>query len=83
MVANASRNLNRRLEDQEKENHQKYNEEIRKVDDAQEATILAMQGSYKLWAVIVPPIPLLLVAAVVFFNRRAKEREGVSNKRLR
>ncbi len=42
-----------------------------------------MQATYKLWAVIIPPIPPLLVAAFVFFNRRAKEREGVSSKRLR
>ena len=82
-IANESRNLNRKLEDQKTENHQKYNEEIRKINDAQEAKILGMQGTYKLWAVIIPPIPPLLVAAFVFFHRRAKEREGVSSKRLR
>ena len=42
-----------------------------------------MQGAYKLWAVLIPPIPPLLVAGFVFLNRRAKEREGVSSKRLR
>jgi ABC-2 type transport system permease protein len=36
-----------------------------------------------LWAVLLPPIPPLLVAIVVFFTRRAKEREGVSRSRLR
>ncbi|MEI8374634.1 MAG: Gldg family protein [Planctomycetota bacterium] len=82
-ITNESRNLNRKLDEQKNENHQKYNEEIRKIDDAQEATILGMQGTYKLWAVIIPPIPPLLVAAFVFFNRRSKEREGVSKKRLR
>ena len=81
-VATESRNLNRKLEEQKTENHQKYNDEIRKINDAQETTILGMQGAYKLWAVIIPPIPPLLVAAFVFFNRRSKEREGVSSKRL-
>ena len=83
LIANEQRNLNRKLEEQKAENHQKYNEESRKIDDAQEAKILGIQGTYKLWAVIIPPIPPLLVAAFVFFNRRSKEREGVSRKRLR
>jgi ABC-2 type transport system permease protein len=30
-----------------------------------------------------PPIPPLIVAFIVFFNRRANEREGVSKARLR
>jgi hypothetical protein len=34
-------------------------------------------------AVFLPPIPLLLVALGVYFNRRAKEREGVNRARLR
>jgi len=33
--------------------------------------------------VLLPPIPPLLVAIVVFFTRRAREREGVSKARLR
>ena len=82
-IANETRNLNRRLDEQKSENHQKYNEEIRKINDQQESKILAMQGTYKLWAVVIPPIPPLLVAAGVFFYRRSKEREGVSSKRLR
>ena len=82
-IATESNSLNRKLEEQKSENHQKYNEEIRKINDQQEARILAMRGAYKLWAVVIPPIPLLLVAAFVYFNRRAKEREGVSSKRMR
>ena len=72
-IATVSQSLQRTLEDQKNENHQKYNDEIRKINDTQEATILGMQGDYKLWAVIIPPIPPLLVAAIVFFNRRAKD----------
>jgi ABC-2 type transport system permease protein len=43
----------------------------------------AVQGQYKLWAVLLPPIPPLLVAVIVFFTRRAREREGVAQSRLR
>jgi ABC-2 type transport system permease protein len=82
-LAIAQRNLNRKLDEQKAENHQKYNDETRKIDDDLEGTIQGMQGTYKLWAVLVPPILPLLVASFVFFNRRAKEREGVSSKRLR
>jgi len=45
--------------------------------------IKRVQGQYKLWAVLLPPIPPLLVALAVFFTRRAREREGVARSRLR
>ena len=41
------------------------------------------QRQYKMWAVILPPIPPLLVAVVVFSIRRKREREGVAKSRLR
>jgi ABC-2 type transport system permease protein len=45
--------------------------------------VRAVQDRYKLWSVILPPIPPLLVAFFVYFHRRTKEREGVSKARLR
>jgi ABC-2 type transport system permease protein len=51
----------------------------RKLDQA----VHGVQDRYKLWAVLLPPIPPLIVAFIVFFNRRAGEREGVSRARLR
>jgi hypothetical protein len=83
MVENEVENVRRKQQDKERENHETYEEEIRKINDALDAKILNMQKKYKLWAVIIPPIPPLLVAGIVFLNRRAKEREGVSKKRLR
>ena len=80
-MATEKRNYERKLDEKKTESDQKYNEEVRKIDDDQEAAIQALQNNYKLWAVVVPPIPLLVVASIVFFNRRAKEREGVSSKR--
>ena len=47
------------------------------------SAVSRVQNTYKLWSVILPPIPPLLVAFFVFFNRRTKEREGVSKARLR
>ncbi len=37
----------------------------------------------KMYAVFLPPIPPLLVAIIVFFTRRSRERLGVSRTRLR
>jgi len=48
-----------------------------------ELAVRKVQDDYKLWAVLLPPIPPLIVALVVFFNRRASEREGVNKARLR
>jgi ABC-2 type transport system permease protein len=42
-----------------------------------------LQDGYKLASVIVPPIPPLILAVVVFFVRRSREREGISRKRLK
>jgi len=43
----------------------------------------SVHRKYKFWAVMLPPIPPLLVGLGVFFNRRAREREGVARSRLR
>ena len=64
-----------------------FNQEYERKSEEQERQLLVdmrnLQDSYKMMAVFLPPIPLLLVALAVYFNRRAKEREGVSRARLR
>jgi ABC-2 type transport system permease protein len=45
--------------------------------------IRSEQNWYKFLALLVPPIPPFLVAAFVYFRRRAEEREGVAKSRLR
>jgi ABC-2 type transport system permease protein len=56
---------------------------IKKTESELTREVRNVQDRYKLWAVLLPPIPPLIVAFVVFFNRRASEREGVSKARLR
>jgi len=41
-----------------------------------------VQSHYKIRAALLPPIPPLLVGIVVWFVRRKREREGVSERRL-
>ena len=50
----------------------KLNEHIRRV-----------QGQYKLWSVVLPPIPPLVIALSVFFARRIRESEGIPSSRRR
>jgi ABC-2 type transport system permease protein len=47
------------------------------------AHIRGVQDVYKLLAVVLPPIPPLLLAFFVFFHRRKAEQEGVDTRRLR
>ncbi len=57
--------------------------EVSKVERELEATVRREQDRQKWLAVLLPPIPPLVVAFFVFFRRRAQEREGVATSRLR
>jgi ABC-2 type transport system permease protein len=48
-----------------------------------ESKLAALRNRYKLAAVLIPPIPPLLIAIIVFFIRRIRERKGVATARLR
>jgi hypothetical protein len=83
LLAQKLNNLMRKLEETRAESDQKYDRTLEQINNNLDARILSMQANYKRWAVLVPPIPLLLVALGVFVYRRSKEREGVSSQRLR
>lgn len=42
-----------------------------------------IRNQYKLWAVVIPPIPPLLIGIGVLVFRRVREKEGVARSRLR
>jgi ABC-2 type transport system permease protein len=73
----------RKLDAQKEELDQQYKLDAQAINDSLEAKIHRLQGEFKMGAVLLPPILPLLIGAVVFFARRAKEREGVSRNRLR
>ena len=62
---------------------QEQDQERKRIEREEAAQIRAVQDRYKFWAVALPPIPPLVVAVVVFFTRRVREREGVAKSRLR
>lgn len=56
-------------------------EKKRRIDLDAELQIQEIQRKFKLAAVIIPPIPPLLVGLIVFTRRRLREREGISKDR--
>ena len=57
--------------------------EKNRIDTRMNLEIERVQDTYKLWAVLLPPILPLLIAVFVFISRRLQEKEGVSRSRLR
>lgn len=55
----------------------------RKIERNLELKRKGIQNQYKAWAVILPPIPPLLVGLAVFIRRRLRESEGVAATRRR
>jgi ABC-2 type transport system permease protein len=63
----------------EKERDQRVKQSERELA----SKIRGVQDRYKLLAVLLPPIPPVLLAFFVFFHRRKAEHEGVDARRLR
>jgi ABC-2 type transport system permease protein len=62
---------------------QERDSNIKRIDRDLEMQVRTLQHRCKMAAVLLPPILPLSLAAVVFFMRRSREREGVSRNRLR
>jgi ABC-2 type transport system permease protein len=71
--------LNAQINTLEKDRNKKVKESERELA----ATVRGVQDRYKLLAVLLPPIPPILLAFFVFFHRRKAEQEGVDTRRLR
>lgn len=73
----------KRLEAKRSQLTQERDRKIQQVDRSLELEVRSLQDRCKLLAVLLPPIPPLLVGAYVFVQRRNREREGVARSRLR
>ncbi len=82
-LASRQRLAQRRLDTKIEALKRKRDVEVDAVERRLEAQIRREQDWQKWLAVLLPPIPPLVVAFFVFFRRRAQEREGVSRSRLR
>jgi ABC-2 type transport system permease protein len=59
------------------------NRRVKQISYATDQEIRGVQDRYKLYAILIPPIPPLLLAMYVFFRRRGAEQEGIAKTRLR
>ena len=75
--------LERRLAIQREKLEAERDEKIRASRLAAELRVLREQARYKYLAILLPPIPPLLVGIGVFVSRRVREREGIAKNRLR
>ncbi len=82
-VATAQQVGQRRLETKVEQLTHERDREINKIETKLALETRRVQNASKMWAVFLPPIPPLVVAIIVFFTRRSRERLGVSRARLR
>jgi ABC-2 type transport system permease protein len=77
------RDIQRRLAAKRQQIEVRLEKETKELKREQTESIRSKQHLYKMCAVILPPILPLLIGLVVYFNRRAREQEGVERSRLR
>jgi ABC-2 type transport system permease protein len=82
-LASRQRLAQRRLDTKIEKLKSRRDAEVAAVERRLESQVRREQDRQKWLAVLLPPIPPLVVAFLVFFRRRALEREGVSKSRLR
>jgi ABC-2 type transport system permease protein len=82
-LASSQRLAQRKLDTKIEQLRRNRDAEVAKVERDLEGDIRREQDRQKWLAVLLPPIPPLVVAFFVFFRRRAQEREGVATSRLR
>jgi ABC-2 type transport system permease protein len=61
----------------------KRSRRLKQIDYDLDQEVRSVQDLYKLFAILIPPIPPLLLALWVFFRRRGAEQEGIAKSRLR
>ncbi len=82
-VAMKQQDLERQREAKIEQLRQEKERNVNKIETELALKVRQVQDQYKMWAVLLPPIPPLIVAVIVFFTRRKREREGVARSRLR
>jgi ABC-2 type transport system permease protein len=83
MLARERRRLERIRDVQISRLEQDRSKKVKQSERELAAQIRSVQDRYKLLAVLLPPIPPILLAFFVFFHRRKAEQEGVDTRRLR
>jgi hypothetical protein len=79
----ALRTAQKHLESERERMQRQLNAKLTEAEVKLNEHISRIQGQYKLWSVVLPPIPPLAIALTVLFVRRIRESEGVPVSRRR
>ena len=77
------RDLQKQMETKLEQEQQTMKQKVEQIQTSENLKIRHVQDRYKMYAVLLPPLPPLFLAIGVFFVRRWREREGVSRSRFR
>lgn len=83
LVENQTVIQQRQLQVNTEKQQQELNKEVKRIQREQDKKIQDWQFQVKLSAVLIPPIPLILIGLGVFIWRRFRERECVSAQRMK
>jgi hypothetical protein len=65
------------LESERARMQREMNDKLERAEVKLNEKVSHVQGRYKLWSVVLPPIPPLVIALTVLFVRRIRESEGI------
>jgi len=82
-LAAAMMTAQKRLESERGRTQRELTKKLEEADVKLNEHISRIQGQYKLWSVVLPPIPPLLIALTVLFVRRVRESGGIPVSRRR
>jgi len=82
-LQNATEAENRKLAQTEKEIERKKNEQVRRVRIETEQEIRRIENGVWRWAILVPPLPAIILGITVLLSRLAGERQGIASDRMR
>jgi ABC-2 type transport system permease protein len=81
LLRTAQQNISRQLELQEAEINRQRDAAIRKAENESKAQIKAIEDRVWLWAVLIPPIPAIIVGLTMLCLRITDERSNIDPKR--
>ena len=82
LAQNERRTQQRKFDVAKAEIEAQKQEQVKEIETELQRSVRAVQRRIKLLAVLLPPIPALLIGIAVFFARLAGEKEGVDPKRM-
>jgi ABC-2 type transport system permease protein len=73
----------RRLDAETERLRREQNRNLKRIERERDLAVRNVQSRFKWWAVFLPFVPPLTLGVLVFFQRRSREREGITQERRR